>query len=145
MIRTAATRIARPARAVFDFLADPGGLGLWSFGTFRARPGPDGLIDGRTIQTGARICVRIDACPERLLIDYHVGPDPESLSPRIFARVAPGPVMGWGEGESLLTLAALRREGLDAARWDLMAHLHEVEIDLIRAHLETGYDHRREG
>ncbi|MEM9198761.1 MAG: hypothetical protein AAGD12_13050 [Pseudomonadota bacterium] len=145
MIQTHAVQIARPARAVFDFLADPAMLGLWSMGTFRAVPAADGLIDGRSIQTGGRVCVRIRPSVEKLLIDYLVGPDPDSLSPRIWARVIPGDVLGHGPDASLFCLFALRASDGDATRWALLAHLHEVEIDLVRAHLETGYDHRRDG
>jgi hypothetical protein len=139
---TAATRIAAPARAVFDFLADPEKLTLWSFGTWRIEPLGDGLLRGHALATGAQICLRIDPDPARLLIDYHLGPDPGALCPRIFARVIPGPVTGHAEESATLLMTGLRSAEMDDARWQGLIRAHAFEVDTIRGLIESGHDHR---
>lgn len=140
---TAAARIEAPARAVFDFMADPARLDLWSFGTWRTEIRADGLVEGRSLQSGAPIWLRIDAAPERLLIDYRLGASPEALSPRIFARVIPGEVTGHGAGCATLLMTALRAAGMDDDRWDRLVRAHAFEMDVIKSLIETGHDHRR--
>lgn len=141
---TAATRIAAPARAVFDFMADPGRLTLWSFGTWRVEPQADGVLKGYSLATGAPVFLRIDPAPERLLIDYHLGPAPDRLAPRIFARVIPGPVTGDGDDVSTLLMTGLRSAEMDDARWAGLHRAHAFEVDVIRGLIESGHDHRQD-
>ena len=72
-----------------DFLADPGRLDLWSFGTWHTEIRDDGLVRGRALQSGATIWLRIVADPATLLIDYHLGTRADALAPRIFVRIVP--------------------------------------------------------
>lgn len=142
---TAWVRIARPAAEVFDFVADPDKLSLWSFGTWAVQIDASGLIRGTSIRDGSVIFVRIDPDRERLLVDYRIGSDPEDLAPRIFIRIAEGTVLGGGNGECLLTMTALRPDGMDDARWQDLTIAHAFEVRLIKSALETGHDHRRAG
>lgn len=135
--------IASPAERVFALLADPARLDRWSFGTWHSVLHDDGLVEGRSIFDGAVIFVRVDACPPRLLIDYHIGAERESLSPRIFARVTPGAVADLAPDHCVLTLAALRGAAMDDARWRRLVAAHGLELELLKSLLETGYDHRR--
>lgn len=140
---TASARIEAPAPMVFDFMADPAQLDLWSFGTWRVTLHEDGLIQGRSLQAGSQIWLRIAADRTHLLIDYHIGASPDELSPRIFVRVIPGDVTGHGSERCTLLMTALRASDMDDARWDKMIRAHAVEADLIKSLIETGYDHRR--
>lgn len=140
---TRSARIAAPARAVFDVLSDPCKLTLWSFGTWSITEHAGGLIEGRALMSGAVTWLRIDADPARLLIDYHLGADPDTLSPRIFARVIPGPVTGHGPEDSTLLLTALRTSDMSDARWEGLCRAHAFEVDVIRSLIETGHDHRK--
>lgn len=140
---TASVRIEAPAATVFDLMADPGRLDLWSFGTWKTEIAPDGLVLGRALATGATIWLRIVAHAETLLIDYHLGANPETLSPRIFARVVPGGVTGHGPDVSTLLMTALRGADMDDARWAGLIRAHAFELDLIKSLIESGHDHRR--
>ncbi|RMF34713.1 MAG: hypothetical protein D6754_14550 [Alphaproteobacteria bacterium] len=138
----AAVRIEAPAETVFAFLADPGRLDLWSFGTWSTTRHPDGLIEGRALQDGARIWLRIAADADALLIDYHLGATPQALAPRIFARIVPGRVTGHGADCATLILTALRSAEMDDERWGRLIRAHAFELDLVKSLIETGHDHR---
>ncbi len=134
--------IEKPARAVFDFLADPHRLDLWSFGTWRVEVAEDGLVKGTAIYDGSHTYVRIDPDPDRLLIDYAIGTAPDALAPRIYARVTPGGTVGIDPGHAMLSIVALRTADMDEERWQGLATAHAFEAGLIKALLESGFDHR---
>ncbi len=134
-------RVNRSADEVFAFMADPANLSLWSFGTWRAEIDDTGLVRGTSIMDGAVSYVRIEAHPERRLIDYHVGVAPDTLSPRVFGRVTSEDVFGDGLGSGL-ALTAFRTAEMDDARWDSLTAAHRVELAIVRSALETGHDHR---
>lgn len=139
---TACIRIAKPVAEVFAFMADPAQLSLWSFGTWSVEIDATGLIMGRSIKDGATAYVRIEAHEDQRLIDYHIGATPDRLTPRIFARVTSGAVTGGADTDSLLTMTAFRGDDMDDVRWSTLKATHLVELSLIKAALETGYDHR---
>lgn len=139
---TATARIECSATAAFDFMSAPETMSLWSFGTWRAEVEADGLVRGTSIKDGSPVCVRIVPDRDAFLIDYHVGPDPDLLVPRIFVRIAKGSSFGGTDAQCLLMMTALRDEDMSNARWDALKRAHAFEVDLIKAALETGYDHR---
>lgn len=134
--------IAKPAPEVFDFMSDPHRLDLWSFGTWRVEIGDDGLVKGTAIYDGSATYVRIDPEPGRLLIDYAVGAAPDRLVPRISARVTPGEILGLAQNHSMLSIVALRTARMDDTRWKGLISAHAFEATLIKAILESGFDHR---
>ena len=144
-IDTAYRRIACPAGQVLAFMADPQKLGLWALGAWNASVDETGLIKGFSIKGGSQIYVRISSDESRGLIDYHVGDQPDHLVPRIFARIFPGTTFGGNDQESGLMMSALRTDDMDDARWKDLQETHAVEIELIKAAIETGYDHRFDG
>ena len=137
---TAFIRIDKPVETVFDFMADPANISLWSFGTWRTEIDATGLIRGASIKDGSIIYVRIAPHPAQNLIDYHVGTDPEALLPRVFVRITPGAV--FGGIACALTMTALRTDGMSDERWTSLCASHVTELEIIKAALETGYDHR---
>jgi NADPH-dependent curcumin reductase CurA len=70
-------------------------------------------------------------------VEYLVGATPAALAPRIRARVAPGPALGYDAGTSVVTLEAWRTRDMSDERWMRLVHTHEAEIELIRAQLES--------
>ena len=98
--------------------------------------------DGRSRVVGAQVLVRIESHPARLLIDYQCGPSADDLQPRIFVRITPGAVIGASGDSCLLTMTALRTDGMDDVRWKRLTAAHALEVELIKSTLETGFDHR---
>ena len=139
---TTSIRIAQPAEEVFTFVANPKNLDRWSFGTWQIHIDETGLVRGTSIKDGSQTYVRIAPHPDELLIDYFVGAEADALQPRIFIRIARGDVFGAPNDACLLMMTALRTTGMDSARWEALKATHAVEVDLIRAAVETGYDHR---
>ncbi len=139
---TAFVRIDRPAHTVFDFVADPNNMSLWSFGTWSVEIDETGLIKGTSIKDGAPILVRIAPHRDQLLVDYLIGNDPDQLTARIFIRIMSGTSMGGHDRECGLMMTALRGDGMDDDRWNALKAAHAMEVGLIKSAIETGYDHR---
>lgn len=142
---TATIRIDLPAEDVFAFVTDPHNLDRWTFGTWQIEVDETGLVHGRSIKDGASILVRIAPHAEQLLVDYFVGTDADALLPRIFIRIARGEAFGAPPDTSMLMMTGIRATGMDDERWASLTAMHLVEVDLIKAAVETGYDHRRKG
>lgn len=128
--------IGAPAAAAFAFMSDPGRLDRWSFGTWSVTHHPGGLVEGRAIFDGAVTWVRVDADPQRLLVDYHLGPNADSLVPRIAARVIPGERLAMAPGSCVLTLTAWRAQPMTDERWRRLTASHEFEIVLLKSLIE---------
>ena len=128
----ASIRVAASADAVYALIADPTRLSKWSFGTWETVLHGDGLIEGRAIVTAAPIWVRIDATPERRLVDYWVGTTPEALVPRIFARVVAGDATGHDAETCTLLLCALRSATTSDESWQSLQRTHAFEVELLR-------------
>jgi len=137
---TAFILIDKPVAEVFAFMANPTNMDIWSFGTWRIEVDDTRLVRGASIKDGAIIYVRIDPHPAQNLIDYHVGTDAGALVPRVFVRVTPGGM--FDSSGCALTMTVLRTPGMDDERWHSLKASHVTELEIIKAALETGYDHR---
>ena len=126
------------AEDVFERMADAANLHRWSFGTWKTEIAADGLVLGTSLFDGSRIYVRIDRDEARLIIDYHLGPDPRNLVPRIQLRVVPGGHVGLGDEQSVLTFIAWRSEAMDDDRWRRLTAAHEMEAVLVKSLIESG-------
>ena len=134
----ATRQVQAPADVAFRYLSDPLALGRWSLGCFDTRPAEEpGLYAGRSLIDGSDAFFRIDADPERLVVDYLVG-TPDSLVRRISARVVPGPTIDLPEAFCLVSLMAWRTAGMDDEHWARLCALHEAEIVLIKGQIEHG-------
>ena len=132
--------IDRPAAAAMSFLADPEKLSSWAVGMGETTVHPGGAIEGASPETKQPIWARVDADPERSIILYHLGPDPDSLVPRIMVRVLPGTVLGSDPESCVVSLVAWREKAMDDARWEDLKSGHEREIlDLERLIESTDY------
>jgi len=126
-----------PARSAFDFMRDPIALGRWSLGCMDTHPaGKDGIHSGRSLFDGGEGFFRIDADPERMIVDYFLG-SPERMVPRISARIIAAEVCDLKPDQCYVTLTAWRGSGMDDARWHRLCVTHEAEILLIKAQCEA--------
>ena len=128
--------VDRPAADAFAFVSDPQKLNRWSFGTWETEIAPDGLIRGVSLFDGGVIFVRIDPDTARHSVDYHIGPTPDRLSPRIVARVTPGPHLGLTEAQSVVSIITWRGADMDDLRWRKLTATHEMEIVLLKSLIE---------
>ena len=129
--------VDRPAADAMAFLADPEKLSSWAVGMGETTLHPDGTIEGAFPGTGQPIWARIDADPARGTIAYHLGPDPDSLVPRIMVRVVPGSVLERDPASCLVSLVAWRQRSMDDARWAGLKSGHEGEIREVKRLIES--------
>src|SRR6266850_4008730 len=129
---------AVPARRAYAFLADGLEVGRWALGSFEARKVGRNLFRGRSLFDGAEVLYRPVGDAARLIVDYHVGTDPQALVPRVMARVVPGEATGRDKGSCLVTLVAWRDASMSDARWQRLVACHGVEILLVQAQLAEG-------
>ena len=129
--------IDRPAATAMAFLADPERLSSWAVGMGETTVHPGSLVEG--VHPGAKepIWARIDADPGRSTIHYHLGPDRDSLAPRIMVRVVPGSVLGGDPRACVVSLIAWRQAGMDDTRWEGLKSGHEREILEIKRLVES--------
>lgn len=126
------------ASEAFDFLADPLMLGTWSLGCMRTGPTQSpALFTGYSQYDNSQVWFEVAAHRELLLIDYRVG-TPDSLAPRISARVIPAAACDLESDQCYVTLLAWRSAQMSLARWQQLCTAHEAEIWLIKARLESG-------
>jgi hypothetical protein len=119
-------------------MSDARNLHRWSFGTWKTEMRADGLIHGTSLFDGAGILVRIDKDETRLSIDFHLGPEPETLVPRVQLRMVAGRQLGLNDNQSVLTFIAWRSEAMDDDRWRRLTAAHEMEAVLVKSLIESG-------
>ncbi len=128
--------VKAPVEIAFEYLSDGVAQGDWTLGSMNRRKLSDNLYSGTSIFNGAELYVRIDKDPERGMIYYHVGPDPENLQPRNVIRIVPGEVVGADSDSCLVTLLSWRNLQADDEKWKLTCVSHETEMPIIRDRLE---------
>ncbi len=129
--------LAVSADRTFAFMSDPKALDRWSFGTWKTVLHAGGLVEGSSIFDGSITWVRIDADKSRGVIDYHLGKEPDALTPRIMARVLPGDRVGLAGEASVLTMVAWRVKGMSDERWGRLVTSHEFEVYLLKSLIEA--------
>lgn len=125
------------APKVFEFIQTPENLDRWTFGTWEIEIDEDGLVHGTSLFDGSPVYVRVDADPNRMIVDYLIadtrgGP----LIPRIMARVTPGDRLGKPVTRSVLSLMTWRIAGSDDFAWHRLTTIHETEILLVKSIIE---------
>ena len=129
--------VDRSAGAAMALLADPERLSSWAVGMGETTVHPGGLVEGAPAGAKQPIWARIDADPGRSTIHYHLGPDRDSLVPRIMIRVVPGSVLEADPRSCVVSLIAWRQEGMDHARWEGLKSGHEREVREIKRLVES--------
>ena len=120
-----------------EFLRAPENLASWAVGMGEARVHADGLVEGAFPATKRPIWARIDADMVRGTICFHVGPDRNSLVPRIMIRVVPGDVLDGDPHGCVVSLVAWRQESMDDVRWEGLKSGHEREVLTIKRLIEA--------
>ena len=128
--------VDRPACEAMAFLRTPENLASWAVGMGEARVHADGLVEGAFPATERPIWARIDADMGRGTICFHVGPDRDSLVPRIMVRVVPGVVLDGEPDTCVVSLVAWRQGSMDDARWEGLKSGHEREVLTIKRLIE---------
>jgi len=134
----ASIEVSVPAHAAFAFMADGMKQNHWALGSMNRRKLGADLFVGTSSFDGSELYVRIDANPELLLVDYHIGDDPDDLRPLVEARIRPGSVLGRDPGCSVITLTLWRAQGDSDESWAMHYHLWKTEVHLIRGAIERG-------
>jgi hypothetical protein len=133
----ATTACDAPADAAFAFLADPARLGSWALGCWNARIVGERVARGASLFDESTSYVRVEPDRERLLVDFAVGDDAESLVRRISARVLRGDLLGYGTDRCLVTVVAWRPADMTDERWERLVASHAAEILLLKAKIEA--------
>ncbi len=71
--------VSAGAQQAFEYMADGLKQGEWTFGSWNRRQLEERLFVGTSMFDGTETYIRIDPDPERLMIYYHLGPDPNFL------------------------------------------------------------------
>jgi len=128
--------IDRSAATVFAYVSDAINIGKWALGMWATTDAGDGLVTGASLFDGSRSYARTDCDGDRLIIDFHLGADRENLTPRITAKIVPGPHVGLNDDQCVFTLLAWRVAGMDDLRWRKLTASHELEVILLKSMLE---------
>ena len=134
---TCSCQVDVAARVAFDYLADGLKQSEWTFGSWNRRQVADDLFVGTSMFDDRDTYVKIDTDPNRFLIYYHIGPDPEHLQARNMVRVMPGIEIGRQPEICLVTLMAWRSTFMDDDRWKQLCVSHETQMFIIKSRLET--------
>jgi len=116
-------------------LSSAAGMQRWNLGLWNCREVEPGLFTGESLFDGTAGWVRVVTEAQRGVIDYLIGADPHSLTPRIRASVIAGEVLGYAAASCVITLEAWRTATMPQDRWRRLMQTHETEIDLICAQL----------
>ena len=129
-------RVKVNALVAFNYLSDGVAQGDWTLGSMNRRKIGDNLFGGISMFNQAELFIKIEADPEKLVIFYHVGMQPEKLQPRNVVRVVPGAVIDNNDDECVVTLLTWRSDNVDDDRWKLTCVSHETEMYIIKNRLE---------
>ena len=137
LCHTASIKIGACPQKAFTFLADGMKMGNWAFGSWDRRQVEANMFVGTSMFSGNQVYVRMTPDHDRLLIHYEVGPTPDSLAPRVIARVVEGPELGYDESCSIVTLVLWRDASMSDENWQMIASAHETEMYIIRRLIES--------
>jgi hypothetical protein len=126
------------AEDAFRYMSDGLKQGEWTFGSWNRRQVGEGLFVGTSMFDGTETYIKIETDPERLMVYYHLGPDPEDLVARNMVRVVPAKVVQGEAGRCLVTLLAWRSAFMSDLRWKQLCVSHESQMFIIKARIEAG-------
>lgn len=129
--------IDAPLEQVAAFVASPQNLDQWTFGTWEIEDVGDGITKGKSLFDGGEVYVKIECDPKFHMVHYLLSATKQGpFTPRISARVLPGPTMGLGADQSVFSLMAWRHADMDDFRWHKLTSCHETEVLLVKARIE---------
>ncbi|WP_158971589.1 hypothetical protein [Chachezhania sediminis] len=129
---TSSIKVNRPAESVFALMSDGVKQGHWAWGSAGREDLGNGIFAGTSVFNGARTLVRLNVDPEMMVVNYDVGGSEETMRFRNMSRVLPGPVLGYGPDECVVSLLTWRLADQDDAAWAQISTVHEAEMYLIK-------------
>jgi hypothetical protein len=133
------TLVRVDAAKAFDFLADGMNQTYWALGSWDRRQVAERTFAGTSLFDGRELFIRLVPDEEHLLVDFETGRSPDALAHHVEARVIPGPTLGHPDGTCVVTLTVWRSAEVDDAAWELLWHVFETEIQMIRGRLELAF------
>lgn len=127
----ASVEVGVPLEHAFDYLADGIRQGEWTLGCWDRERVSDDLFRGRSLYDGRESFVRVLPDRTHQLIDFEVGPAPDTLVPRISLRLRER-----GAGSCIVTLMVWRMVDQDDESWERICELHRAEVHLLKGRLE---------
>jgi hypothetical protein len=135
---TTSIEVNVPADVAFEHMADGMKHSTWAFGSAKRRHIGDNLFVGTSIYSGDDVYVRLVPDPNKLMVDFEVGHDPDKLLPRIMARIIPGTSINREPGMCVVSLISWRAEGMSDSRWHRLCVSHETQMYIIKHMIESG-------
>lgn len=121
----------------FNYMSDGIRQGEWTFGSWDRRKIKENLFVGTSMFDSKETYIRIETDPERFMVYYYLGSDPENLVARNMVRVVPANVVQGDNTKCLITLMAWRSSFMSDLRWKQLCVSHESQIFIIKARIET--------
>ena len=132
--------VAVPAQVAFRFMANGQKQSNWAMFSWNRRHVSGELFVGTSLFDDKELYVKLVAREELSLVDYYCGASADSLSWQVEARVIPGDAIGLGQNNSLINMTTWRTAQTDVVEWELMSHVWQTEIHLIKGLIER--EHR---
>jgi hypothetical protein len=139
---TASIIVAAPADVAFGFMSDGLKQSRWALGSWDRRVYRDDIFVGTSLFNNNELYVRLVSDPKLRLVDYFCGEEPDDLRHLVEARVIPGEVLGYGEGNCAVILTTWREANTSDQEWDITHHVWQTEIQLIKGNIEREYSRR---
>jgi hypothetical protein len=134
----ASIAVKATAKRAFDFMADGNKQSDWALGSWNRKQISADVFFGTSLLDGSEEYIRLVPREDLLLVDYYCGPAPESLTWVVEARIVPGELIGLGPQMSLINMTTWRSANADPAYWQMIEHVWQTEIHLIKQLIERG-------
>ena len=135
---TCTCEVEAPAEAAFRYMSDGIKQGEWTFGSWNRRQIKDNLFVGTSMFDNKQTYIIIETDPERFMVYYYLGADPENLVARNMVRVVPANVVQGEASKCLVTLMAWRSAFMSDLRWKQLCVSHQAQMFIIKARIEGG-------
>jgi hypothetical protein len=139
LCHTASAEVGVDARTAFEYLSDGLKQGEWTLGSWQRERVGDNLYRGTSLFDGRELYIRLYPDAGTLVVDYEVGPRPESLRRINSARTVPGPAIGRPDGTCVVTLMKWRTPDQDDSAWRRACVTFSTEIHMIKGRLELNF------
>lgn len=134
---TCSCEVESAAEDAFSYMSDGIKQGEWTFGSWNRRKIKGNLFVGTSMFDNKDTYIKIETDPERFMVFYYLGSDPENLVARNMVRVVPANVVAGDVTKCLVTLIAWRSAFMSDLRWKQLCVSHESQIFIIKARIEA--------
>jgi hypothetical protein len=131
--------VAVDAETAFRYLADGLKQSEWALGSWQRERLDENFFRGTSLFDGSEAYIRITADPQNLIVDYEVGPAPDSLLRVNSARAVPGATIGRSADSCVVTLMKWRTANQSDADWRRLCATFSTEVHMIKGRLELRF------